>query len=214
MIDREARDVLAENLRHLVSGRITNEEFEDKTSWNEDYRLLKSGDPAIGGIFWSFAWCLYSDTWCYRLRGRDALTAEVLRVAAHCIVFLHSDFEYEWPRTPKGVWPPWGLGGLLFYLAVGLALAFAAWGRGQLGDPITSFFLAALAAIIMALVAYQLAVRDGCKREERCFREAGDFEAWPFLRSKDCEEARRSPRLLAGHPPRGGKAIEKCLLDL
>ena len=53
MIDRQARDLAAELIRHLVSGQITTDQFED--------RLPKSPDRAIQEIYSSGPYLLYSD---------------------------------------------------------------------------------------------------------------------------------------------------------
>ena len=63
MIDREARNKLAEAMRALASGLITNDEFEGK-------RLLSSKeDLVISEVFSKSAWSLYSDFQEYRLSG-------------------------------------------------------------------------------------------------------------------------------------------------
>lgn len=90
MIDRTARDRLAEALRALASGLISNDEFEDS-------RLPYSKhDIAIREIFFRGAWMLYSDTHKYRLIGKfkldDATKSEVARWA----LFLKTDLPYEW----------------------------------------------------------------------------------------------------------------------
>ena len=51
MIDRASRDVLAEITRHLVAGRITNDELES--------RRPESSDPAVSEIYWNGVWGLY-----------------------------------------------------------------------------------------------------------------------------------------------------------
>lgn len=94
MIDRESRTQLAELVRHLVAGRITNDEFEDRLS-------LHSADPAVWEIFSSGAWCLYSDNREYRLTGKYRLSKETRREVAKWILFLKTDFEYEWPRLGR-----------------------------------------------------------------------------------------------------------------
>ena len=95
MIDRERRDSLAELLRQLCSGRITNDQFENGAS-----ALLTvygtHGDRAIKAVI-KQAWYLYSDLREYRLTDKDALHRITKREVARWIVFLHSDFEYKWP---------------------------------------------------------------------------------------------------------------------
>src|SRR5262249_15027300 len=80
--------------RHLVAGRITNDEFEDRLS-------VHSADPAVWEIFSSGAWCLYSDNREYRLTGKYRLSKETRHEVARWILFLKTDFEYEWPRLGR-----------------------------------------------------------------------------------------------------------------
>ena len=93
MIDKNARNELAESLRHLVSGQITNGQFEEAAWW------IKTDDAAMDAVKWK-AWQLYSDLREHRLTGRDAVSACDRRIVARFILFLHSDLEYEWPRHP------------------------------------------------------------------------------------------------------------------
>jgi len=94
MLDRESRTKLAELIRHLATGRITNDEFEDRLS-------LRSTDPAIWAVFSCGAWCLYSDLWEYQLTGKYRLPKDARREVARWILFLKTDFEYEWPRLSR-----------------------------------------------------------------------------------------------------------------
>ena len=90
MIDRPARSRLAEAIRHLVSGQVTNDEFEIRA-------CISSGDLAIQEIFGQGAWQLYSDTSGYRLVGPNRLPRAARREVARWILFLASEHEYEWP---------------------------------------------------------------------------------------------------------------------
>ena len=65
MVDRAARNQLAELLRSLASGSISNDEFEDSIPITED--------AAIHDIFLNGGWGLYSDNKEYKLRGKHAL---------------------------------------------------------------------------------------------------------------------------------------------
>ena len=96
MIDRESRTQLSELIRHLVAGRMTNDEFESRLS-------LHSADPAGCEVFLSGAWCLYSDLWEYGLTGKYRLPKQARREAARWILFLTTDLEYEWPRLGRCV---------------------------------------------------------------------------------------------------------------
>lgn len=121
MIDREARDKLAEGIRALAAGQITNDQFEDG---RVNYR---SQDPAITGIFDSGAWHLYDDLSEHKLAGQYRLTRDAKAEIARWILFLKTDNEYEWPKSP---WY-WPLASLLTFGL--LSLVRGAWFRRQ-GD--------------------------------------------------------------------------------
>jgi hypothetical protein len=138
MVDQQLRDCLADAIHALVSGFITNDEFEDG--------LLAAGipltaapsrwpDPAIGPIG-EAAWCLYSDTHLYRLTGRHKLAPEHRREVLRWVLFLRSDLEYEWPSIRLINPALFSLSGcLLSLLTAGIlprgrfAREFAAWQR-------------------------------------------------------------------------------------
>jgi hypothetical protein len=90
VIDQGARRTLALGLRRLVTGQITNDEFEDRVR-----PLLRSHDPGVREAFWG-AWMLFSDLENYRLKGAARLTRMAKREVARWIVFLDSDLRYEW----------------------------------------------------------------------------------------------------------------------
>jgi hypothetical protein len=91
MVDRGARDRAAQLLRDFVSGKISNDEFEDNQP--------PSTDHAIAAI-WKTAWVFYNDTYAHRLVDRHRLPADMRRICARWIIFLHSDCEYVWPDIP------------------------------------------------------------------------------------------------------------------
>ena len=92
MIDYQARSQLAQAARALISGRITNDQFED--------RQPNSNDLAIREIFYRGFWPLYSDTSEHRLNGSHRLAAEDRQFAVRCIAFLKSGLPYSWPVLP------------------------------------------------------------------------------------------------------------------
>src|SRR5262249_51708423 len=94
MIDRDGRSQLAELLRHLVAGQITNDEFEDRLP-------VGSSDRAVNEVSQE-AWYLYSDLYEHHLTGADRVPEEVRRHVARWILFLHSDLEFEWPEWSFG----------------------------------------------------------------------------------------------------------------
>jgi hypothetical protein len=56
----------------------------------------KVDDPIIRPML-ELSWCLYNDNEQHKLTGRHKLTNEQLKDIARYILFLHSDFKYEWP---------------------------------------------------------------------------------------------------------------------
>jgi hypothetical protein len=118
MIDRQARNELAESIRALVSGQVSNDEFEERVPFR------RTGDPALAEIFSKGAWCLYSDLSEYRLSGKHRLSAQAKSEVARWILFLKSDFPYEWPRPGFGK-----MLGLLIANAVTLGVANAFYAR-------------------------------------------------------------------------------------
>ena len=106
MVDKDRRRKLAYHLRQLCVGLITNDEFEDSVmddvtkGWLPvHYHRSKEAkfDDAIIRPMLELSWCLYSDMEEHSLTGRRKLTDEQLKDIARFILFLHSDFEYEWP---------------------------------------------------------------------------------------------------------------------
>jgi hypothetical protein len=89
MIDRSARDQLSRNLRLLVSGRISNHQFEDGIPDTNDAAIMACAD---------MAWLLYSDMKEHRLVGRNSIGPSDRREVLRWVLFLDSDFEYCWPR--------------------------------------------------------------------------------------------------------------------
>ena len=90
MLDRQARDSAAETLRQFFSGRISQFDFEEK--------FPESSDPAIGAVDQT-VWCFYDDFREHKMTGERKLTPEWRKIIARWVMFLHSDFEYEWPTV-------------------------------------------------------------------------------------------------------------------
>ncbi|WP_370677364.1 hypothetical protein [Pleomorphomonas sp. PLEO] len=91
MIDRSARAQLSKNLRLLISGKISNDQFEDTVPTTED--------AAIQAIT-EMAGLLYGDMSEHRLVGLHSIEPSDRREALRWILFLDSDFEYRWPQIP------------------------------------------------------------------------------------------------------------------
>jgi len=117
LIDRPARTAMAEALRHLAAGRISNDQFVERLG-------LASRDAAVTEIHLNGAWYLYDDTREHRLTGRQRLDGEARHEVARWILFLKTDLEYEWPSL-RGL--RWML--LLLLSAVTLGAAGALYRR-------------------------------------------------------------------------------------
>jgi hypothetical protein len=106
MVDKDRRKKLAFYLRQLSVGLTTNDDFEEALmeditdGWlPEQYyrsKQAKSDDSIIQPML-ELCWGLYDDTRQHKLIKSDQLTEEAFRIIARCILFLHSDREYEWP---------------------------------------------------------------------------------------------------------------------
>ena len=90
-----ARHQLAERLRQLASGFLTNDEFEDG--------VPSATDHAVREVY-RFAWGFYDDFHKHRLRGPHRLSPLQRRVFARCVLFLRSGLPYEWPKSAKWLW--------------------------------------------------------------------------------------------------------------
>lgn len=88
MIDHRVRRNLAERLRHLVTGQMTNDAFEDTAKLSKD--------RAIQEIEWRLAWPNYDDLHEHTLKGEFALTDGIRKDFARAILFLQTDLPYEW----------------------------------------------------------------------------------------------------------------------
>ena len=96
MIDREARDLMAEALRQLLARQITNDDFEE---------MIPSGpsDDRVLGPIESRAWAFYDDMHAHKLDREftDAMRSDVAR----WVLFLQTDLEYRWLPGPVGSVP-------------------------------------------------------------------------------------------------------------
>lgn len=93
----EARRALAEAIRQLASGTITQDQFEDRYC-----ALADTGHT--GDEMFEFAWSFYDDFYTHRLRGSHRLSRSQRRVFARCVLFLRSGIDYQWPKRAKWLW--------------------------------------------------------------------------------------------------------------
>jgi hypothetical protein len=95
MIDRSARSALSRALRRLVSGRVTNDQYEDQL-----LREVRSSRDAGVRAIREAAWMLYDDLREHRLESPYALGRVGRRHVARWVLFLKSSDEYQWPDVP------------------------------------------------------------------------------------------------------------------
>lgn len=93
MVDRQARDTLAEATRHFVACLSTNYEFDD-TAFS-----IRSKDRGVR-VTRDQIWLIYDDLHEHKLDGKWALSDEQREVLYRVIMFLKSDTEYLWPKVP------------------------------------------------------------------------------------------------------------------
>jgi hypothetical protein len=105
MIDRPARKELARWIRRLACGACSIDEFERSTEGllTAPETFNPDTDRGLNAV-----WCeiilLCDDTRSGHFRGAHRLPRETRRGLARCVLFLHSDQEYEWPE-PAAVLP-------------------------------------------------------------------------------------------------------------
>jgi len=103
MIDRHARDIAAHALRDFMEGSISNEEYERRYPKSKD-------DPALWEVYMQ-VWFFYSDLKTHTLTGKYALNEQRRAFLERSILFLKSDFEFQWPRQKFRPW--YGILGVL-----------------------------------------------------------------------------------------------------
>ena len=98
-MNRKQRNILAENLRHYLSGTITNFEFMDRIE-----PIYPTNDKGIRAIESEF-WFCYDDLREHKNIGKHKLTDETEKHIKRFILFLKSDNEYEWkdPKFPNPI---------------------------------------------------------------------------------------------------------------
>jgi hypothetical protein len=131
MVDSGLRHKLAQDVRRLITGRMTNDEFDDV--YYEHY--WRSEDLAIREIA-RFCWGLYSSDLPlpYRLRGAYEIDAATRKKTAHAVLFLQTSLKYPYPETPESfvsqlVGCAWFNGGLIAIAFVVMAILCALGGE-------------------------------------------------------------------------------------
>ena len=93
MIDRIARNAMAEAPRHYLAGLSTNFRFDDAL------HEIQSADVAIKAIRTQL-WLIYDDLREHRAKNDWQLSEHQREIVVRTILFLKSDIEYQWPTVP------------------------------------------------------------------------------------------------------------------
>lgn len=97
IVDLTARRKAATVLRDFISGRITNDDFEERCPEHED--------PAVAAI-WDGVWHFYDDMKTHTLTGRRKLDTESRRMCIRWLLFLDNAFPYRWPQIAFPAYDP------------------------------------------------------------------------------------------------------------
>lgn len=193
MIEPSLRKQLSQDLRRLITGRMTNDEFDEV--YYDNYET--SADSAVSQIA-GFGYCQYSSGLLFpiRLRGRHAVDKETRCTAARAVLFLRSGLKYEWPVSPDREFAE-------TFLAIGLPLGFVlsllciplAFSEPLVGVFVLLAILGPVLLIGASIIAFRL--RREVSEDQRLFDESGDLEVWPFLRREDFDQARQTCHMFA-----------------
>ncbi|HEY3397083.1 MAG TPA: hypothetical protein VGM19_05415 [Armatimonadota bacterium] len=172
MIDRKARDKVAEAIRRTRAGQVPRERDDPgMMAWNLEVKgLLLQGrrDPGVAAVV-----------------GKTSLflpqvahpNEDVYRLGSRCLVFLASNLEYPWPRPD-------------FYngLAMGMGCATVLVVLGSFVASASPLVWIPYAGLALGWVFWGVHKR----RFQRDLATAGDEGAWPFLSVTDYQAALRA----------------------
>lgn len=196
MVDIELRHRLSQDLRCLVTGRMTNDDFDD--AYYESY--VDSDDLAIREIS-RFGWSLYSSDvlFAYKLRGSHRVSDAARKTAAHAILFLQTEAEYGYPETIDSF--GYSMVGCAWFNGSLVGVAFVIIGVPVLlsGDTWTGGYCLVIGLAIFA-VCFLLAYLQSS--QYRQFREdcdrVGEMSIWPFFDRDSLVVANGNNHLLSG----------------
>jgi hypothetical protein len=98
MVDRAARKRLGELIHHLVSGQITNQDFDDEG----DDLAYQDNDETLFDIF-HYAWLHYDDFKTYTMTGEHRIDDLSRKFLSRCVLFLQTDLDC-WTEPPSLEW--------------------------------------------------------------------------------------------------------------
>lgn len=194
MIDRPARDRLAQLLRHVVSGQMSMEAFSDEAEQFAE-TTRDAGVLAVSEAVWA----LHSDA-PFRptgLGGGLRPSLALRRRLAIAALFLYTDADYEWPEIRRQGQS------MDFLLLLACATFIIAGFVLLIPTTVVSPWWGIEAGICFldALLLYAFSHW----RAARCHanwvaaqRRMASHGPWPFRRRSDFREARCRPRLLGG----------------
>ena len=195
MVDANLRHRLSQDVRRLVTGRMTNDDFDD--AYYEFY--ADSADLAVREISGS-CWALYSSDalFPYRLRDWHAVDSETRKGAARAVLFLQTVNEYKYPATPDS--PADAVIGCALFNVPLVGIAFMIIGLFSLGggDPRVSVDCLLIG---LGIVALCVLVAWGHSKSFDSFRaecdEIGNAAFWPFVDAASLAEANENNSLFS-----------------
>jgi hypothetical protein len=198
MVDRDARNQLAQALRQFLSCRINNDRFDDLDA---EHHWHASDDEAVRQSY-DLAYSLYDDLTPHFLRGKFALSDDEHADMLRCILFLHTDHDYEWPDQlyrpyvlTNAVWLVMTAVNVFVFVAY-VALAFVNSPYFLLILP--WFILCWLVMNCARSVEYRRNVRNHLQLKAFEARTDSDLALWPFRTRAQYEHALQHPHLLRG----------------
>ena len=195
MRDLAKRRALAEQVRWLIGGRITNDAFEN---FLYDEGCFGSEDRTVDEIAW-WAWSLYSDARTYRLMGKHAVDRTTRNRAIRAIVLLRSGQDYRWPtiQEPYAVFMLRALSDNWWLPTTGAAM-LALYNYGATLGGVMLGPLLMVGVVLVGLVCRAGgSMADRLMRPQReAFEASGDADCWPFLSREDLQEGARRGYLL------------------
>lgn len=179
----EDRQLLATSLRKLVTGRMSNDDFDDLYY---DH-FCDSSDVAIREIG-RFGWTLYSSDlpWSYRLKGKHALPGMIKKRAAYAVLFLQTEQKYEYPMIRDS----FANSLLIFVTGASALLCFL--------FAIVNYAFVMVGALLFVA---SLAILAASSRSDVVDTGSGlDLldEKWPFANGENLAEANSNAYLLGG----------------
>jgi hypothetical protein len=163
------RAQLIHTLQYVLAGGMT---YSDYSALGLD----DSDDVAVSRIWDELDDLLIDDLHPSRLLEPDSTTQELI---ARCILFLQSNVEYQWPRSPAT--PQYWVVIVLALVAIGVTCLVL-----SERDYCVLFGVAVIGFASIAMMTLRTRFQVQLKR----WQNAGTIEVWPFLRGEDYEAAR------------------------